>query len=185
MAVLPVINIPPTIPIVPFHSQLTEIHSPVWRLQSCGITSLSMIVDYYRPGAVSLNALLGQGIALGAFINNVGWSYSGLIQVAQKYDLHGKTYDLSSATASHALAQITASLKDGPVIASVHYKFDPKSLLPHMVVIDGIADNIVYYNDPDAKNGENKISTADFVKGWKKRFIVIRPTAKSLALASL
>jgi uncharacterized protein YvpB len=61
------------------------------------------------------------------------------------------------------------------VIASVHYKFDPKSPLPHLVVLTGIKDDIVYYNDPAAKAGEQQISKAAFMQGWKKRMIVIRP----------
>jgi ABC-type bacteriocin/lantibiotic exporter with double-glycine peptidase domain len=61
------------------------------------------------------------------------------------------------------------------VIASIYYKFDPESPLPHLVVIDGMENNTIYYNDPAAKTGEKKISVSDFQKGWKKRFIVIRP----------
>jgi ABC-type bacteriocin/lantibiotic exporter with double-glycine peptidase domain len=57
----------------------------------------------------------------------------------------------------------------------VHYKFDPKSTIPHLVVINGIKDNTLYYNDPAAKTGEKQISVTDFLRGWKQRFIVLRP----------
>ncbi len=143
-----------------------------------------MVIDFYTPGTVSVNTLLGQGIALGAYIHNVGWSYAGLIRVAKKYGLEGQTYDFAGLTSAKAFDQIKTKLKDGPVIASVHSRLDPKNPAPHMVVIDGIDNNTVYYNDPAAKTGQKQISTTDFLKAWKKRFIVIRP-AKNAPVAML
>jgi len=93
------------------------------------------------------------------------------------YGLNGSSYDLGKSASTTALVQLEKYVKDGPVIASVHYKFDPKSTIPHLVVIDGIASSTVYYNDPAAKAGELQISVADFVKGWKKRVIVLRPAS--------
>ncbi len=153
-------------------------------MQGCGVTSLAMVVDFYTPGIISVNKMLGQGIALGAYINNVGWSYAGLIKLAQKYGLDGKSYDLSSSTSAVAFDQFKNSLASGPVIVSVHYKFDPKSPLPHLLVVDGISNDTIYYNDPAAKTGDQEISTADFLKGWKKRFIVVRPPEKVAMAAS-
>ncbi len=155
----------------------------MWQQQGCGITSLAMVIDFYKPGTVSVNTLLGQGIAAGAFLNNVGWTYAGLIQVSKKYGLDGKTYDFASLSTASAFAKFKEQLKTGPVIASVHYKFDPKSPLPHLVVIDGITNGIVYYNDPAAKTGQKQISAADFQTSWKKRFIVIRPVKKGAQVA--
>lgn len=174
---VPIIHIPATVANVPFHSQLTEITSHAWQMQGCGITSLAMIIDYYNADkGVSVNSLLAQGIAAGAFINNVGWSYGGLIKVSKKYGLDGKTYDLSGSTMASAFAGIKKELLNGPVIASVHYQFKKNSPLPHLVVIDGIDGDTVYYNDPANKiAGEQKISATNFQLGWKKRMIVIRP----------
>jgi ABC-type bacteriocin/lantibiotic exporter with double-glycine peptidase domain len=174
--------IPPTIPNVPFYSQLTDITSPSWKKVSCGITSLAMIIDYYKP-KVSVNTLLGQGIALGAYKQNAGWTYAGLISVAKKHGLEGKTYDLGKSSSKIAFAEIQKQLKDGPVIASVHYKFEPTNPIPHLVVINGVSDGMVYYNDPAAKEGEKKISTVGFLAAWKKRFIVIRPIAEKKVVA--
>lgn len=134
-----------------------------------------MVIDYYRPDAVSVDTLLKQGIASGAYLTNAGWTYAGLIDLAKKYGLEGSAHDMGALASTTALARLKGYAEDGPVIASVHYKFDPKSTVPHLVVIDGIADDIVYYNDPAAKTGEKQISVANFMKGWKKRFIVIRP----------
>ncbi len=172
---LPPITIPVTVSDVPFYSQFLDIESLSWRKQGCGITSLAMIIDFYKTENVSVNTLLKQGIAIGAYDPKAGWIYKGLINVAKKYGLEGSTHDLGSSSTKVALAELKKSLQDGPVIASVHYKFDPKSKIPHLVVIDGIDNDTIYYNDPAAKTGERQISTADFLKAWKKRFIVIRP----------
>lgn len=171
-----------TVPVVPFYSQFRDITSAKWQKVGCGVTSLAMVIDFYKPDTVSVNTLLGQGIAAGAY-SNAGWTYSGLIRLSKRYGLDGNSYDLSKLDLNAALSQFKNSLKDGPVIASVHYKFDPKSTIPHLVVIDGIQNDVVYYNDPAAKTGEKQISTADFLKGWKKRFIVVRPTNAGSAIA--
>ena len=174
----PIIEVKKTtsaIPDVPFYSQFTDITSPKWQKVGCGVTSLAMIIDYYEEGLISVDKLLKQGIAEGAYLQDAGWTYKGLISLGNKYDLDGNSYDLAGLSEKSAFAQFKDSLSDGPVIASIHYKFDPKSTIPHLVVINGIKDDIVYYNDPAAKTGEKTISTTDFLKAWKKRFIVIRP----------
>lgn len=170
-----------TVPEVPFYSQFKDITSLKWQKVGCGITSLAMIVDYYKP-VVSVDTLLKQGIASGAY-SAAGWTYAGLIAVSKKYGLTGTSYDLANSDAQTAFKQFEESLKDGPVIASVHYKFDAKSTIPHLVVINAIVDDVVYYNDPAAKVGEKTISSGRFLKAWKKRFIVIRPPKDTLALA--
>ena len=174
-------NIPATVLNVPFYSQFKDIESLVWQKQSCGIASLAMVIGFYLPeDTTSVNTLLGQGIALGAYSQKAGWTYKGLIQVAQKHGLTGASYDLSDKTNTVALTQFKTYLKDGPVIVSVHYKFNPASNIPHLVVVDGIDGDTVYYNDPAAKSGEKQIKTADFLKAWKKRFIVIRPVKENI-----
>lgn len=166
-----------SVPKVPFYSQFSDISAPSWRGKGCGITSLAMVISYFKQSPVSVNSLLSEGISDGAYISSAGWSYNGLIQVAKAHGLTGSAYDLSGSSQSAALAQLKASLANGPVIVSVHYKFDPASTIPHLVVIDSIQGNTVYYNDPAAKSGEKQISVDAFLKGWKKRFIVIRPQA--------
>ncbi|MEK7063352.1 MAG: cysteine peptidase family C39 domain-containing protein [Patescibacteria group bacterium] len=168
--------VPPTIPEVPFYSQFADITSQKWQKVGCGVASLAMIIDYYKP-AVAVDTLLKQGIASGAYLQSAGWTYKGLIGISTKYGLDGDSYDLGKLSTKKAFAQFKKELEDGPVIASVHYKFDPKSTIPHLVVIDSIDGDVVYYNDPAAKVGQKQISTTDFLKAWKKRFIVIRPTS--------
>lgn len=168
-------------PAVPFYSQFKDISSTKWQKVGCGIASLAMVIDYYKP-AVPVNTLLSEALALGAY-SDAGWTYSGLIATSKKHGMQGTAYDLSSFNMKTAYAQFTTKLESGPVIASVHYKFDPKSTIPHLVVIDRIKDGVVYYNDPAAKTGGKTISVADFQKAWKKRYIVIRPVSSSSKVA--
>jgi hypothetical protein len=114
-------------------------------------------------------------VKAGAYDTNAGWTYKGLIGLAGAYGLGGNSYDLSGASKDAALAKFKAALADGPVIASVHYTFDPKNPIPHLVVITAIDGDTVYYNDPAATAGGKSITLSKFVASWKQRFIVIRP----------
>lgn len=160
--------------VVPFYSQFKDITSTKWQKVGCGIASLAMILDYYKP-AVSVDTLLRQGIAADAYLGGVGWTYKGLISVGKKYGLDGISYDLRKMDTKKAFNQFKVQLQDGPVIASVHYKFEPTNPIPHLVVINSLDGDTLYYNDPAEKTGEKQISTTDFLQAWKKKFIVIRP----------
>lgn len=171
-----------SVPVVPFYSQFRDITSPSWQKVGCGIASLAMLVDYYKP-AVPVDTLLTQGIASGAYLSNAGWTYKGLIGVGAKYGLVGTSYDLAGLGQQGAYTELKKYLKDGPVMASIHYKFDPKSTIPHLVVINAIKNNVVYYNDPAAKAGAGEISSEKFLLAWKKRFIVLRPAKETAKVA--
>jgi ABC-type bacteriocin/lantibiotic exporter with double-glycine peptidase domain len=168
---------------VPFFSQFRDIESPQWQKVGCGITSLAMIIDFYEPHAVSANALLKQGVAAGAYDYNAGWIYAGLIGLSKHYGLDGSYYNLTTLDTAAAYAELAKHLETGPVIASVHYKFDPKSTIPHLVVLNNIEGDTIYYNDPAAKTGEKSISKSAFLKAWKKKIIEIRPAVHDSKIA--
>jgi uncharacterized protein YvpB len=165
------------VPKVPFFSQFADISSPKWRGIGCGVTSLAMLIEFYEPDSVTVDQLLSRGISSGAYLQNAGWKHQGLIDLSRRYGLGGKAYDLSNKSKATALLKLKEQLADGPVMVSVHYKFDPTSTIPHLAVINGIENGMVYYNDPAGKKGGEKISEEKFLKAWKKRFIVIRPAA--------
>lgn len=176
---IPIIPVHVPVPNVPFYSQFHDIEQSQWKKVGCGITSLAMVINYYEPEAVSVNTLLVRGIASGAYNNKYGWVHKDLIQLTEKYGLDGESYDVTALSKTAAYTKFTNYLSEGPVIVSVHYKFDPRSSIPHLVVIDGFDGNFLYYNDPAAAGGTKKISVTDFQKGWKKKFIVVRPVSKS------
>lgn len=174
-----------TIPDVPFYSQFEDITSSKWQKVGCGIASLAMIIEYYKPDTVSVDKLLGQAVAGGAYQKDAGWIHKGLIRLSQRYGLDGTSYDLSRSNTKTAFNTLKTYAKDGPVMVSVHYKFDPKSTIPHLVVIDAIEGDVVYYNDPASNRGGKQISTAKFLEAWKKKFIVMRPIKEREAIALL
>jgi uncharacterized protein YvpB len=160
---------------VPFRSQFTDISAPEWKKVGCGITSLAMLIDFYQPEEVTVDELLKRGIAAGAY-SDAGWSHAGLINLSHKYGLKGESHDLSGSSMDSAFAALKEELKNGPVMASVHYTFTPTNPIPHIVVVSGVSDGKVYYNDPAGKSGGGSISIAKFQGAWKKRYIDIRPT---------
>lgn len=163
------------IPIVPFYSQFNDISSPNWKKVSCGIAGLAMIVELYKPGSTTPDQLLKEGINSGAYISSAGWSHAGLIKLSNKYGLGGYGEYPTNLSMTDAFSKLKKALEEGPVIASVHYKFDPRSTIPHLVVVNGVKGNTVYYNDPAEQSGGGEISIEKFQSAWKKRFIVIRP----------
>ncbi|MDP2598247.1 MAG: C39 family peptidase [Candidatus Liptonbacteria bacterium] len=183
----PLRTVTPTaaVPDVPFYSQFRDISATGWQKLGCGIASLAMIINFYRPGTVSVDKLLKEGIAAGAYLKNAGWKHRDLALLAGRYGLEGESYDLSRLGMKTAFGRFEETLKNGPAIASVYYKFDPKSTIPHLVVITGVKDGRVYYNDPAGLAGGKEISVADFMKGWKKRFITIEEPAQKIPLAAM
>ncbi len=162
---------PPTVFTVPFYSQLTDITATAWKKVGCGITSLAMLIAFYEPTEMdSVDSLLAEGIEAGAYSEN-GWTYSGLIGIANKHGLSGSTHDYRDSTMDIAFKHMTDDLEKGPVMASVHYTFKPTNPIPHLVIINGIKDGAVYYNDPAEARGGGSISVTQFKSGWKKRYL--------------
>ncbi len=167
-------NFQTSVPRVPFYSQFYDIHAVEWQKLGCGIADVAMLIEFYRPGVASVDTLLQEGIDAGAFVNGAGWSHMGLALLAQKYGLKGMAHDLSHLDMDAAFAQFEEFLKEGPVIASVHYRLEPTNPIPHLIVVNGISNGLVYYNDPALASGGSNISIQGFMDAWKKRFIVIR-----------
>lgn len=160
---------------VPFFSQFTDISLPDWRKIGCGIASLAMLIDFYEPGEVTVDQLLVEGISADAYLSSAGWIHAGLIDLSKKYGLNGVSKDMSSLSMTDAFSELKKILAVGPVMVSVHYTFDPKNPIPHLVVVNGVRDGKVYYNDPAESAGGGSISISQFQTAWKKRYIEIRP----------
>jgi len=163
------------VPSVPFYSQFSDISDPSWKKVGCGITGLAMLIDYYKP-AVPVDTLLFEGVQSGAYLSGVGWTYAGLIGVSNKYGLDGATYDYGGSSMDYAFSQLEDALENGPVMASVYYTFTPGHPIPHLVILNGIDENTIYYNDPAEPAGGGTISVDNFKPAWKKRYITFWPT---------
>ena len=159
---------------VPFYSQFQDIPGVEWQKKGCGIAALAMAIEFYKPNSVAVMQLLAESIEAGAYQPGIGWKHKQLSSVVENYGLEGKNYDFSKLGNLAAFERMKYFLQDGPVVVSIHNKFNPKATLGHIVVVTGIENGFIHYNDPAGMKVEKKISTSNFLKGWKKRFIVVR-----------
>ncbi|MEY3784301.1 MAG: hypothetical protein RLZZ230_623 [Candidatus Parcubacteria bacterium] len=162
---------------VPFYSQFSDISTPSWQKVGCGITSLAMLISYYEKKPISVDSLLEKGISAGAYLDSAGWIHSGLINLSHAYGLDGESLSFANLSMDDAFAKLEKELKAGPVMASVHYTFEPTNPIPHLVVVNGVRDGKVFYNDPAESVGGESLSIEKFERGWKKRYITIRPVS--------
>ncbi|MBI2075241.1 MAG: C39 family peptidase [Candidatus Harrisonbacteria bacterium] len=164
---------------VPFYSQFQDIPQVEWRREGCGVASLAMQLEFYTSKPVSVTKLLLEALEFGAYTKDVGWNHKRLAALADLYGLSGKNYDFWNATDDAAFNKLKEFLAGGPVMVSIHNKFNPKTTLGHLIVVVGIHDGTVVYHDPayGIKKDRN-ISESDFLKGWKRRFIVVRERAE-------
>jgi len=157
---------------VPFYSQFADIYLADWQKLGCGVASMAMVINFYQPGATSVMSLLDQGVGSGAYQRGIGWKHRELAALAGNYGLTSQVYDFYNSDDESAFEKFLDLLKDGPVVISIHNKFDPQATLGHIVVATGFEDGYIIYNDPAGIAGR-EIPVADFLKGWKRRFIAI------------
>lgn len=160
---------------VPLYSQINDITSPEWRQKGCGVADVAMIVEFYKPNTTTVQDVLEKGLKSGAYVKNVGWSHAGLASLAVKYGLVGKTVDLSAYGKETSLKELKKIIIEGPAIASIRRGFSATSQYGHLIVITGFDEKLVYYNDPGKRDGIKTVAISEFMTGWKKRLIVIRP----------
>lgn len=160
---------------VPFYSQFNDISQADWKKVGCGIASLAMLISFYEDEPVSVDGLLKKGISDHAYLDSSGWIHSGLINLSHEYGLDGVSRSVANLKMPEAFSELEKELETGPVMASVHYTFEPTNPIPHLVVVNGVADGKVFYNDPAEENGGGSLSIDKFQKAWKKRYISIRP----------
>lgn len=160
---------------VPLFYQISDISTVAWKQNGCGVTDVAMIIDFYKPNTTTVQEVLEQGIKSGAYQKNVGWKHEGLAQLATAHGLIGKTFSYTHLDKSSAFEELRDVVAEGPVIASIYRGFNPNNSHGHLIVVTGLDDTYVYYNDPGKKDGKKKIKIADFKNGWKKNIIVIRP----------
>lgn len=165
---------------VPAYSQFLDVIDASWKNRACGIVTLKMVIDFWRKltkkGYLSVDQLIKKHNR-SAYINGVGWSHKGLVQVAKRYGLAGENFDWAHYSTKDSLALLETKLDVAPVIASIHRNLNPL-LSGHLVVITKIKKGRVFYNDPDAKTRRNIKRNAQlekFLRGWKKRVIVLYP----------
>lgn len=173
---------------VPFISQHVGIGDRQWKWRGCGVASLAMAMAYWHQQSAgnaseSLDALIEKGLAIGAYREGVGWVHAGLVALAQQYGYRAEAFDYADKgktpkTMPETWELLASALTEGPVLASVFPGLDPQRGGGHIVLVTGIDDELVYFNDPEeslARDGVRMVARHIFEQGFKKRFVVVRP----------
>ena len=132
----------------------------------------------------SLDVLLERGLVLGAYREGIGWSHAGLVALGREFGYEGYNVDLAPQSPtpkseSEAWDALVVELCHGPVMASVYAGLDPLRGGGHMVVVSGFNEGLVQLSDPEAltaQEGERALTLEIFLRAFKRRFVVIRPT---------
>jgi hypothetical protein len=180
---------------VPYVSQYADIGDHEWRSRGCGIASLKMVMDFWhardrRNRTAPLPELLGVGLDAGAYREGVGWLHRGLVAVATTYGYDGSNKDWADngptpKTADAAWDALAEALAHGPLLASVWSGLDPARGGGHIVVVDGWDGQLVSLADPEEmseREGRKLMARAPFLKGFKKRAIIVRPKGSAESL---
>lgn len=155
-------------------SQHIHIQDPKWKDKSCGIVSLAMLLNYFGK-ETSADQLLKDGLANNAYLESVGWKHKELAELGKRYGIKGKNLDWALLDAESAYKKAVGYLDRHPIMASVYNNFQP-GRGGHLVVITGIVSDKIFYNDPgekEVKKISKEISLEKFLRGWKKRIIII------------
>ncbi len=161
--------------ILPF-SQFLDIKEKKWKNKSCGIVSLAMILSFFEKKKINPNEILKKALKIeGAYLKNIGWTHKTFEVLAGQFGFFGKAYDFFEKKDSFVLGKLAEFLKQAPVMVSIHKDFNPKNS-GHLVVVSGIKKGKVQYLDPNSKirkDVKKEIDIYKFLKGWKRRFVVI------------
>lgn len=159
---------------VPALSQYLDLDDATWQGRACGVISLAMLLEYHGKNTDS-NVLLKDAFASNCYLKDIGWKHKELALLAKQFSLHAENFDWAALEDTAAFKQLLQALQKGPLLASIHHSFDPQKG-GHLIVVTGLKDDTVFYNDPDAKERseiKKSIPVDVFRHGWKKRIIEI------------
>lgn len=169
---------------VPEFSQFLDVVKDEWKNRSCGVVSLSMVLNYFNPrlgNSILTHWLIDRAMERGdCYLDGKGWKHSGLVALAKEFDFEGECFDFFSESDEKALKKFFCLLKNGPLIVSVYNDFDSKNAGGHLIVVKGFEKNgevNIFVNDPAMREKNEKrinaIPLNKFTNGWKRRFIAI------------
>jgi len=155
-------------------SQHLDFKKDEYKIKGCGIACLGMFLG----SDVNLDELFQRGVDTGAYAPGIGWRHAELAQLGHRFGfLRSQNYDLAALSDIEARRELEDALGEGPVIASVHTRYNPSQSEGHLVVLLSLTNETAEVMDPAAIQREairQHISKEQFLASWKKRFIVIR-----------
>ena len=171
---------------VPYYSQYLDVTDTTWQPRACGLVCLKMLLEASHIQTPSLNEMLVQGDAIGAY-GEWGWRHDGLIALGKQYGARlsraewrqseTKTdEELSDEGIAFLVAQLLARR---PVAVSAIKNFEVADKF-HLVVLTGFEEEEglvtgFYYHDSDTQvrgEGENIFVPMDtFRAKWRRMAI--------------
>ena len=176
---------------VPYSSQYLSIKEKMLALTACGMTSVYMVLKYYKVKCSSLEGLVRKGVKNGGYSKS-GWLHGYLIQT---FTENGISSQRKEHMKDSAIKEIGDSLKTGnPVIISMQrFSFDRRIF--HMVVLVGVREKKLenekgetkiegfFYHDPAGLNPEEVtnlfVPVGVFLQYWRRMAIFPKNTLPS------
>jgi hypothetical protein len=146
-----------------------------WSDRACGMAALRMILLARQVPAPSLTELLRLGVSRGGLTGR-GWLHAGIAELAGSLGLPGRAEAI-------AAGDLPASIKDGPLIASVTFQFpDDGRRGGHLVVLRGFepgrADPLILFRDPSRWGQEHdRVPLSRLARSYAGRCITFTPAA--------
>lgn len=171
---------------IPFISQYLALPSE-WQERGCGIVALKIVLDYWHSKdenntSLPLEDILELALALGAYKEGIGWSHSGLAELAAQLGYRAWNRDLphefKGVTPTQAIMILREDIANGPVLVSIWKNYDPTQKGGHIVVAHAMNTHEIAVIDPEKKDeadGRYTMTIADFEKGFKMRSICVLP----------
>lgn len=184
---------------VPYYSQYQNVLESKWQPRACGVTCAKMVIKYFKPdNDESVDALIDEGVRIGAYNPNYGWDHEGLVRIIRNRGIHAYREEFKSQIVSPGKNTGLPSVydkkmaEDGinkmkkmlqakrPVIVSVDVGFD-ENKTSHLIVLTGFDENECgvggfMYNDPQAEKGIKKnlfVELDKFNKYWRRLAIFV------------
>jgi hypothetical protein len=163
---------------LPLCNQYDKAHDESWAYRMCGPCSLWMLIKHKNPDfKLSPLEVRDKLIALGGYLENVGFKHGAMAKLGNEYGLnlkYAEKFFYTPEEKEKGAEIIKQNLEAGqPVIVSVFYKLDPAKG-GHMVVVNGFQEfhgQVVGYDiqDPDSqfKSHNYFLTKQEFLAGWR------------------
>ncbi|MCI0620032.1 C39 family peptidase [Candidatus Wolfebacteria bacterium] len=161
---------------VPFYSQNGDDVPEEWHGRACGITVLKMALEYYTSVLQNtsiripdVGKLIGEGVAMGGYLDNVGWKHDALVALAKTHGAQAHRAEFKNDK-QKGVEELQQALGRGevPAVSISTDHTDPRTF--HLVALTGYDEKGFFYNDParGATEGKEKfILYDDFQKVWR------------------
>lgn len=162
---------------VPYVSQYRDVQNPDYRLRSCGMTCVNMVLQYFKTALPTLDEMIGHGMEHGGYSTS-GWKHDYFVNLIKGY---GHACERMENMRDSDVSLLRDSIVHGnPVIVSAEMRIFDRRLF-HQVLLTGVRETSegvldgFYYHDPASLSTEGGkdlyASLPVFFLSWRKMAI--------------